>query len=239
MRKIIFLLVLTILISGCGSSYYLRKADNIDQQYNEGKITYEQRQKMYNSLIKQLRRQQIFAAALQGAAAGLASYNPPTYSQPYNAPVYSQVIPKPVQTQQINVVSPNRGVYLGKYSSNKYDSHSISNPYGQYGSKYSSSSINNQYGQYGSKYSSTSVNNPYAHDVPKLYSQDGRYLGKISSNRYDSESISNPYGRYGSRYSSDSINNPYGQYGSPYSSQSVNNPYATNTPIIYYDKDKG
>ena len=129
------------------------------------------------------------------------------------------------------------GEYLGEYSSNSYDSDSVSNPYGQYGSQYSSESINNPYGQYGSSYSAQSPNNPYATDTPKLYSQDGEYLGKVSSNTYDPDSISNPYGRYGSPYSSDSVNNPYGQYGSPYSSQSANNPYATNAPVIYYGRD--
>lgn len=130
------------------------------------------------------------------------------------------------------------GDYLGEYSSNPYDSDSVSSPYGQYGSQYSSQSINNPYGQYGSPYSSKSVNNPYTTDAPKLYSQDGQYLGKVSSNPYDPESISNPYRQYGSPYSSTSINNPYSQYGSPYSSQSVNNPYATKAPVIIYDESE-
>ncbi|MBL7131323.1 MAG: hypothetical protein ISS45_07990 [Candidatus Omnitrophica bacterium] len=97
--------------------------------------------------------------------------------------------------------------------------------------------MNNPYGQYGSSYSAQSPNNPYATDTPKLYSQDGEYLGKVSSNTYDPDSISNPYGRYGSPYSPDSVNNPYGQYGSSYSSQSANNPYAANAPVIYYGRD--
>lgn len=126
---------------------------------------------------------------------------------------------------------------LGKYSSNPYDTDSVSNPYGQYGSEYSSKSINNPYGQYGSPYSSKSVNNPYATDTPKLYSQDGKYLGKVSSNPYDPESISNPYGKYGSPYSPDSVNNPYGQYGSPYSPKSANNPYTTNAPVIIHEDE--
>lgn len=62
---------------------------------------------------------------------------------------------------------------------------------------------------------------------PRIYSDDGKYLGTASSNPYDPESISNPYGQYGSPYSPDSVNNPYGQYGSPYSNDSANNPYAT------------
>lgn len=110
--------------------------------------------------------------------------------------------------------------YIGEHNNNPYDSNSIANPYGQYGSPYSSDSVNNSYGQYGSRYSSKSARNPYATDAPKLYDQNGNYRGKLSANRYDPDSTSNPYGRYGSRYSSDSINNPYGA-GSPYSSDSI------------------
>ena len=73
----------------------------------------------------------------------------------------------------------------------------------------------NPYSQYGSPYSSKSWRNPYATDAPKLYDQDGKYLGRFSINRYDPDSSSNPYGRYGSPYSPDSINNPYGA-GNPY-----------------------
>ena len=56
----------------------------------------------------------------------------------------------------------NDGSYLGNTSSNMYDSNSINNPYGQYGSQYSQASIRNSYGSYGSQYSSTSPNNSFA-----------------------------------------------------------------------------
>lgn len=113
--------------------------------------------------------------------------------------------------------------YLGNYSANRYTPNSTSNPYGA-GSPYNSDSINNRYGRYGSPYSNQSVANPYATDAPKLYDQNGNFRGKLSSNPYDPDSTSNPYGRYGSEYSADSINNPYGA-GSPYSLSSPNNPY--------------
>jgi len=99
--------------------------------------------------------------------------------------------------------------YLGTLSSNPYAADSTSNPYGQYGSQYSANSINNSYGLYGSPYSSQSVTNPYTTTAPRLYAQDGTYLGKLAANEYDPESVSNPYGRYGSPYSSTSINSPY------------------------------
>ena len=168
------------------------------------------------------------------------------YQSQYQQPTYTVQSVQPVQpVKRIQLIQPVQSTalasanintqynYLGKLSSNTYDSDSITNPYGQYGSVYSSQSINNPYGIYGSIYSGLSVNNPYTLNAPKIYSKDGKYLGKLSSNLYDPESINNPYGIYGSPYSANSINNKMGIYGSPYSSESVNNPYATETPRIY------
>ena len=126
--------------------------------------------------------------------------------------------------------------YLGRLSTNKIASDSTSNPVGQYGNTVSSTSINNPVGQFGSSVSSNSARNPLATNTPKLYSQDGKYLGKVSSNTLDPDSISNPVGRYGSPVSADSVNNPVGRYGSPVSSESANNPLATNAPRIIYDE---
>lgn len=125
------------------------------------------------------------------------------------------------------------GDYLGNLSSNPSDPNSTSNPYGA-GSRYNSNSVTNPYGQYGSPYSSKSANNPYTSDAPKLYDRQGNYRGKLSSNPYDPDSISNPYGRYGSKYSPDSINNPYGA-GSRYAPDSPNNPYGSGWKIIGED----
>jgi len=127
------------------------------------------------------------------------------------------------------------GQYLGRLSSNRYAGESTSNPYGPYGSRYSPTSIRNPYSVYGSPYSSLSPTNPYALSGPKLYGQDGQYLGRLSSNPYAWDSTSNPYGPYGSRYSPTSIRNPYSVYGSPYSSLSPTNPYSTQSPIIISD----
>ncbi|MDD8019975.1 MAG: hypothetical protein PHU81_02155 [Acidobacteriota bacterium] len=125
--------------------------------------------------------------------------------------------------------------YLGKYSANKYDPESISNPCGQYGSKFSPDSVNNPYSPYGSPYSPSSVNNRYVSgsSSPILVGEDGQYLGRLNSNKYDPESVSNPYGVYGSKYSPVSINNPYSPYGNRYSVYSMNNPYTTQAPKIY------
>lgn len=54
----------------------------------------------------------------------------------------------------------SQGEYRGTLNNNRYDSESVANPYGRYGSKYSSESINNPYGA-GSQYRHDSPNNPY------------------------------------------------------------------------------
>ena len=74
------------------------------------------------------------------------------------------------------------GTFLGKFS-NKYDSESIFNKYGNYGSKYSNTSIFNKYGNYGSKYSAQSPVNPYTATSPKVY-WSGQYVGRLTTNRY-------------------------------------------------------
>lgn len=51
---------------------------------------------------------------------------------------------------------PNHDVYLGCLNCNNYDSNSIWNTYGNYGSVYNSNSIWNKYGTYGSEYNSYS-----------------------------------------------------------------------------------
>jgi hypothetical protein len=122
--------------------------------------------------------------------------------------------------------------HLGRLSTNPYLPDSTANPYGRSGNRYAPNGLNNPYGRYGNKFSPNSPNNPYALDTPRLYGDDGKYLGKLSSNPYDPESIANPYGRYGNPYSPDSVKNPYGVYGSPYSPLSPTNPYAVTPPFI-------
>ena len=66
-----------------------------------------------------------------------------------------------------------------------------------------------------------------------LKSQDGQFLGRITSNRLDQESILNPYGPYGSRFSQTSIFNQYSPYGSLYGQFSINNPYSASPPQLF------
>lgn len=100
-----------------------------------------------------------------------------------------------------------------------YDPDCLSNPYGA-GSTYKADGLMNPYSPYGSPYSNKSWTNPHATDAPKLYDDQGKYLGRLSRNPYDPDSTSNPYGRFGSPYSPDSIHNPFGA-GNPFSGRKV------------------
>ena len=102
---------------------------------------------------------------------------------------------------------------LGTIRSSPYETNSLSNPYGA-GSPYKINGLMNPYSPYGSPYSNRSWTNPYATNAPKLYS-NGKYRGRLSTNRFAPDSTSNPFGRYGSKFSPDSINNRFG-LGSPY-----------------------
>ena len=75
-------------------------------------------------------------------------------------------------------------VYLGKINASRYDSESIWNPYGTYGSKYNSKSIWNEYGRYGGKYSAYSPFNPYASHPPVLVDSRGNFYGYFTANKY-------------------------------------------------------
>lgn len=81
-------------------------------------------------------------------------------------------------------------VFLGCFSCSQYNSDSIWNTYGQYGSQYSAKSIWNEYGQFGSEYSAHSPWNEYASRSPVLVDRDGRFYGYFTCNRYRSKRVS-------------------------------------------------
>ena len=141
-------------------------------------------------------------------------------------PTLKLVVPMPLEP------SPTPRRYLGRLSVNPHDPDSVVNPFGRFGNLLSPDSVNNPIGRFGNRFSPSGATNPFTTWAPKLYGQDGTYLGELSANPYDPDSITNPYGRYGSSYSPDSVNNPFGRFGSPYSPASATNPYNTHGPFI-------
>jgi hypothetical protein len=82
----------------------------------------------------------------------------------------------------------NKQTYLGKIE-NKYNSESIFNEYGTYGSKYSSDSIWNEYSTFGNKYSTYSPFNSYCSSPPVIV-KNGQIIGYLTTNDYISGGIS-------------------------------------------------
>lgn len=78
-------------------------------------------------------------------------------------------------------------VFLGKLNASKYDSKSIWNEYGTYGSEYNTNSIWNEYGTYGSAYSSYSPFNSYASYLPVIVDEEGNFYGYFTVNKYKSK----------------------------------------------------
>lgn len=75
---------------------------------------------------------------------------------------------------------PNHRTYLGCLSCNQYDTQSVFNSHGTFGSAYSTESIFNRYGDYGSPYSSYSACSAYASDPPVIVDEQGRYYGRLT-----------------------------------------------------------
>jgi len=78
---------------------------------------------------------------------------------------------------------------LGKITDNIYDTDSILNKYGPYGSSYSGTSIFNEYSDYGSAYGQNSINNPYCSTPPKLIINN-QFIGYVTANQLIQNRIS-------------------------------------------------
>ena len=71
----------------------------------------------------------------------------------------------------------NYDTFLGCLNVSKFNSDSIWNQYGTYGSRYNNLSIWNQFGQYGSNYSSLSPWNRFASNPPAIMDENGDFYG--------------------------------------------------------------
>lgn len=70
--------------------------------------------------------------------------------------------------------------YLGCLSCSEYQTESVFNQYGTFGSAYGTQSIFNAYSAYGSPYSTYSACNAYASDPPVIVDEEGRYYGRLT-----------------------------------------------------------
>jgi len=73
--------------------------------------------------------------------------------------------------------------YLGLITSNQFNTESIINDFGDYGSQFSSTSIRNQFSTYGSQFSSYSAYNEFTSTPPIIYSYSSS-TGKFTAVAY-------------------------------------------------------
>lgn len=82
----------------------------------------------------------------------------------------------------------SKNTYLGKLTNN-FDSESIFNEFGNYGSEFSSTSIWNEFGNFGSEFSTFSPFNEFT-STPPMIIKDGRIIGYLSVNQAFQNSVS-------------------------------------------------
>jgi len=79
--------------------------------------------------------------------------------------------------------------FLGCLNCSEFDTSSLWNEFGSYGSKFSTTSIRNQFSQYGSKFSTLSACNKLASKPPLVVDSDGGYYGRLTRNTTISDTI--------------------------------------------------
>lgn len=85
----------------------------------------------------------------------------------------------------------NDNEYLGKLTSNEFDSDSLLNQFGPYGNEFSPKSIFNEFGTYGSEFSSLSPFNEFTSTPPQIFI-DGRFYGYLTMNQFLQEKKISP-----------------------------------------------
>ena len=84
------------------------------------------------------------------------------------------------------------GQPLGKITTNEFDSKSILNEFGKYGSEFSSTSIFNEFGKYGSEFSNLSPYNEFGSEPPLIVDSNGTFLAYLTVNDFKTPAI-NPH----------------------------------------------
>ncbi len=103
---------------------------------------------------------------------------PPADETPPSSPTGEETAstPDPVTTSDaVYSIFAEDGAFLGVINFNSFDSDSICDSFGNYGSRFSSTSIWNSFGSYGSDFSSKSAYNEFTSTPPVIYENDVPY----------------------------------------------------------------
>lgn len=74
--------------------------------------------------------------------------------------------------------------FLGCLNCNQFDSTSVCNEFGPYGSEFSTSSIWNEFSSFGSEFSSYSPWNEFSSTAPAIVDKNGNFYGYFSANEF-------------------------------------------------------
>jgi hypothetical protein len=93
------------------------------------------------------------------------------------------------QTELLIFGGRGHDVFLGCLSCSRFDSDSVLNKFGTYGSQYSSDSIWNRYGTYGGSYGTYSPCNRYSSNPPVVVDRSGNFYGYLTINPYQRQRL--------------------------------------------------
>lgn len=78
----------------------------------------------------------------------------------------------------------NHDKFIGCLNCGKFDSGSICNKFGDYGSKFSDKSIWNKFGDFGSQFSDRSPWNKFGNIPPAIVDRSGKFYGYFTANKF-------------------------------------------------------
>lgn len=78
----------------------------------------------------------------------------------------------------------NHKKYLGCINCSEFDSNSICNEFGSYGSEFNSDSIWNEFSTFGSEFSSSSPWNEFSSSAPVIVDKSGNFYGYFTINEF-------------------------------------------------------
>ena len=134
----------------------------------------------------------IMAIFVAGCSAPLTSEWAKNIEATY-IPLPSVAIPPPSSAfaELLLFGGPNHDVFLGCMNCSSYDTGSVCNSYGEYGSSYRINSIWNTYSTFGNSYNLSSPWNAYSVDisVPVIVDRNGNFYGYFTINSYRSDAF--------------------------------------------------
>lgn len=200
-------------LGGSGVTLSVLKGENTANVYFEQNKGFNDdipnMQKIFNKLVQYKATYSRITYVVNGNPSGVIEIRTTYYQQFLNGTLNSDELNKhwmysgplfsnsnsgtgsttPITTDTPEIYSNDLKKYLGKLTSNEYDSDSLFNEYGTYGSKYAADSIWNEYGTYGSDYSNESVFNKYATKPPAIV-LNNKIIGYLTTNTTVANAVS-------------------------------------------------